>query len=402
MNMNRVIFSVWFLLLGGLPLLAQQPEVDVAKTTGEIVNLLTTKYYRTVTPQELVQGLIHGLPEVLDDQYIQYYSPKEYELLKQELVAKYQGIGAIIKYEEREEAIATKPYDLEAIRAGKIETKDVQRTKIRLLKIISPLPGSPAERAGAKADDIIEAIDESDEHVAKYTLPDVIKRLRGPQGSKLKLRVYRTATQERLNLDIVREEFSIQGFSCKLLTEEIAYLSCKFFHKNFAIELRKALESFQQDQIKGLILDLRDCSGGVLDEAVATANLFLEPGPVLQYRGRDQRIVRNLENPIYFSKPMVVLIGKDTSSGAELLAGAFKDRGRAILVGQKTYGKGSIQEIFELTNAGAIKLTVAHYLTPNGHTVDKQGVAPDVEVADEKEQIAIATSLIKVLATKTK
>lgn len=392
--MLRILFVLAMLVGNTIGIMAQTQEET--KQVQEIISVFTTQYYRPITTQEILEGVVKGFRQSLDDPYIEYYSVKAYEKLKQELASKYQGIGAMIKFEHRSETIALKHYSVEDIRDGKVKQDDTKQGEVKTLTVIAPLQGGPAEKAGLKAGDIIQGID-GEENLQKYDLPEVVQRLRGPKGSKVLMKVFRPATRENLNIEVVREEFTYHGLTYKILPDGIGYIHCQFFPKGFSQELQKTLGLLQEGNIKSLVLDLRGCSGGFLEEVMSIAGLFLGPGPVFRLQTREGATEKTLESQPSFTKTMVVLIDKNTSSGAELLAGALKDRGRAILVGQRTFGKGSIQKLVDLADGSALKLTTAHYLTPNGNVVEKSGVTPDIEMVEENQQLTVALALAKVI-----
>jgi carboxyl-terminal processing protease len=319
--------------------------------------------------------MVQGFSETLKDPYVKYYSPKEYTLFKQEMAGKYQGIGAIVKYETRDAALA--------------------------LVVIKPLPQSPAEKACLRPGDIIVAID-GDVKVPQYTLAEAVSLLRGPQGSQVVLKIFRPDTGDSLEVHILREALAMQGFEYRMLPTGVGYVQMKFFHKGFAEELGKILARWQSENIPGVVLDMRSCSGGLVEEAVAIAGLFLGAVPVVHLKSHDKIWEKSGEQPACFSRPVAVLIEKETMSGAELVAGALQDHGRATLIGERSHGKGSVQELFALPNGGALKLTTGHYLTPKSSVVEKRGIAPDLEVVGEENQIERAVAWIAEMAEKGK
>ena len=369
--MLRYLLSLLLLLaiITSLPVQPQDASTPTEKQSLQMFNLIRNEYYRPLSAEELLRGMIEGFAQVLDDRYICYYPPRQYRDFQQELNAKYQGIGAIVKLDDSK------------------------------LRVVAPLAGSPSEKAGLKAGDVIIAID-GDKKLGN-DLGELVRRLRGPQGSKVSLQIQRRVTGELLAISVVRQEFSYSGYTYQQLAPGVGHLKFRFFHKGIAVQLKEILSKAQQDT-GALIVDLRGCHGGVLEEVIATADLFLPPGPVMQLQMRQGKEIKEVKTPAIYNKALLVLIDNKTVSGAELLAGALRDRGQATLIGATTFGKGSVQKVFALENGGGMKLTIAHYFTPNGHKVEKTGITPDITITDEARQLQIAKSLVQAMLRNQK
>lgn len=352
------------------------------ETISEIGRIFCERYYRPAESPELVAAWVEGLRRQFEDPYIEYYCAADYKLLKQELSGKLQGIGATINIKQWNAEIRTEEKDAEV--------------RLQIFKVASTIPGGPAEKAGVAAGDEILAID--GEKSEGKTLGELVAKLRGPTGSRVVLTVRRL--DKVVDIAIMREEFVIPQLFYRLLTPEVGYVQVKAFSPTSNAQFCQMCREFTAQGVKGAILDLRSCTGGTLEDVLHVADALLDEGSVMKIERRAGVEEKKSEKGKLLDTPIVVLIDKTTKSGAELLAGALKDRGRGILIGSSTYGKGSVQEIFPLANGDAIKLTVAQYRTPGEQCVEKQGIAPHIEIASDKNEDApldMAIALIRAL-----
>ncbi len=299
----------------------------------------------------LMQGAIRGMMEALGDEHSSYMDPQTYADANAGLAGEYEGIGAWVD------------------------------TTTEYLTIISPMPGSPAEKAGLQAGDKIIAIDGED--MTNIDAELARQRVLGPAGTTVKLTVAREGVAEPLEFSIVREKIIMKSATGKMLEGGIAYIQITTFGDKTTPELRAALKEVMAQNPKGLIVDLRNNGGGYLQTSVEVASEFISKGVILyeQY-GNGQRITYDAQpGGLATDIPLVVLINEGTASASEIVAGAIQDYGRGKLVGVTSYGKGSVQNWVPLSNdQGAVRVTIAKWLTPKERTIHQQGLTPDVEV----------------------
>jgi len=260
-----------------------------------------------------------------------------------------------------------------------------------VVKVISPIDDTPAYKAGIKAGDYIVKI--NGEQVQGKSLMEAVKMMRGPVGSSIKLTIRRKGEKKALEINIKREVIEITSVEGKILKKNIGYLRLKSFNSNSSKQLVEKINQFEkQNKPVGYILDLRNNPGGLLTQAINVTDFFLESGEILSTKGR-----RTIENRRFFArkgdkvkgKPLIVLINAGSASASEIVAGALKDHKRAIVLGEKTYGKGSVQSIIPLNDGGGIRLTVSKYYLPSGKSISEVGVAPDIMVEEKGENFRI-------------
>jgi carboxyl-terminal processing protease len=321
---------------------------------------------RTIEPEALdqqtqVYGAIKGLVESLDDPYTLFMTPQENSEFQEALMGDLQGIGA------------------------ELEERDGQ------IIVVSPLKGSPAERARLYPEDVIVAVD--GESIVAQSLRDVVRRIRGPRGTTVTLAVLRKGLAEPLVLEIVREDIHVPSVESAVLETpqgRIATIALNQFGDASLSELRDALASALQQDVKGLVLDLRSNGGGYLTGAADIASLFLPPDQlVVSVHGRQgaREEHRTKGEPLALELPMVILVNHGTASAAEILAGALQDAGRATLVGDRTFGKGSVQEIIHLPGGSSLRVTTARWMTPSGRDIGHEGIEPDLKVGRTVEDL---------------
>lgn len=307
---------------------------------------------------KLMQGAIRGMIDALGDEHSGYMDPEEFKQANMPLEGSYTGIGAWVD--------TTGDY----------------------LTIVSPMPGSPAEEAGLLPGDEIIAIDGED--VTSTDPSIVLQSVLGPEGTTVVLKVHRPDTSETLEFTIVREKIEIPSIESKMLDENIAYIYLSTFGESTTNDLKQALDELLAQNPDGLILDLRNNTGGYLDTAIEVVSQFIPDGVVMiEKLGTGEEITYEaIPGGKATEIPLVVLVNGGSASASEITAGAIQDRGRGVLVGTTTYGKGSVQNWVELdNNQGAVRVTVARWLTPNGRLIHQIGLTPDYVVEFTEQDI---------------
>ncbi|MFC1704460.1 S41 family peptidase [Candidatus Omnitrophota bacterium] len=367
--MRRRIFS-WMLAIAFIAIAARvaisaltpQKKEDVYKQLelfSYTLSIIESEYVKEIESQDLIYGALKGMLSSLDA-HSQFLDPDIYSELKVDTEGQFGGLGIEI-----------------TIRDG-------------LLTVITPIDDTPAWDVGLKAGDKIVKID--DELTRDFTLLDAVKRLRGKPGTKVTVKVLREKEQKLLDFTITREIIKIKEVKeAKVLEDTIGYIRLASFSEQTANEMKRALEDLTNQGVDSLILDLRNNPGGLLDIAEQISELFLEPGmTVVSTQGR-----RVLQNSIYKANakktyldwPIVVLVNEGSASGSEIVAAALQDNKRAIILGTKTFGKGSVQTVLPLGDGSALRLTTSEYFAPSGRTINKVGVTPDVIVEQGEIQL---------------
>ena len=263
-----------------------------------------------------------------------------------------------------------------------------------VVKVIAPIDDTPASKAGIKAGDYIIKI--NDEQVRGKTLMEAVNLMRGPVGTSIEITVRRKNLRKVKIFRITREIIEIQSVISKLVDNKVGYLRLRAFNENSSKQLKEEISKIEKNkELVGYILDLRNNPGGLLSQAVKISDFFLDDGEIVSTRGRKKR-----ENRKFFAKkgdrikgkPLIVLINNGTASASEIVAGALQDQKRAVLLGENTFGKGSVQSIIPLENRGAMRLTVSKYYLPSGKSISDVGVLPDIKVEEKGEEFLINTS----------
>ncbi len=307
----------------------------------------------------LMRGAISGMLQSLGDAHTAYMTPDEYTQANTALGGEYEGIGAIVDI-----------------------TGDY-------LKIVSPMPNSPAEKAGIKVGDLIIAVDGQDMTGIDGQL--VLKKVKGPAGTQVTLTIQRAGTDQPIDITVTRAKITQSSVSYKMLDSGIAYVALSTFGDNSTKDLKAALKDLMAQNPKGLVFDLRYNGGGYLNTAVEVTSQFIDSGYVLfeQYGDGTRTEFKALKGGLALDIPMVVLVNEGSASASEITAGALQDAGRAKLVGVTTYGKGTVQDWRALQdNQGAVRITIARWLTPKERQINGTGLTPDVEVKMTDEDIA--------------
>jgi len=329
---------------------------------GEVLEKIQDEYVDEIDQAEVMDSAINGILQSLDP-YSAYMNPKIFEEMQTETSGEFGGLGIEVSME-----------------AG-------------VVKVISPIDDTPASRVGVKAGDYIVRI--NGEQVQGKTLMEAVNLMRGPVGSPIEITIRRKGLKKAKIFTIIREIIEIKSVISKLIDNEIGYLRLRAFNENSSNQLKGEISKLEKNnKLVGYILDLRNNPGGLLSQAVRISDFFLDDGEIVSTRGRKSR-----ENRKFFAKkgdrikgkPLIVLINNGSASAAEIVAGALQDQKRAVLLGEATYGKGSVQSIIPLRNKGAIRLTISKYYLPSGKSISEVGVTPDIRVEEEDEEFSINT-----------
>ncbi len=330
---------------------------------SEVLEKIQNEYVDEVDQADVMDSAINGLLQSLDP-YSGYMDPKTFEESETETSGKFGGLGIEVSME-----------------AG-------------VVKVIAPIDDTPAARAGIKAGDYIVKI--NGEQVRGKTLMEAVNLMRGPVGTDIEITIRRKNLRKAKNFKITREVIEIKSVVSKLVNEKVGYLRLRAFNENSSNQLNKEISKIEKNKkLNGYILDLRNNPGGLLSQAVKISDFFLDDGEIVSTRGRkkweDRRFFAKKGDKIK-GKPLIVLINGGSASAAEIVAGALQDQKRAILLGETTFGKGSVQSIIPLRNRGAIRLTVSKYYLPSGKSISEVGVVPDIKIEEEEEEFSINTS----------
>tara|TARA_Y100000590_G_scaffold129721_1_gene148242 strand:- start:3934 stop:5085 length:1152 start_codon:yes stop_codon:yes gene_type:complete len=329
---------------------------------SEVLEKIQNEYVEEVDESEVMDSAINGALQSLDP-YSAYMNQKIFEESQTETSGEFGGLGIEVSME-----------------AG-------------VVVVIAPIDDTPASKAGVKAGDYIVKI--NGEQVQGKTLMEAVNLMRGPVGSPIEITIRRKGLRKAIVVKIVREIIEIKSVVSKTVDEKVGYLRLRAFNENSSEQLKEEIKKIEKNRkLVGYILDLRNNPGGLLSQAIKISDFFLDDGEIVSTRGR-----KNKENRKFFAKrgdkidgkPLIVLINNGSASAAEIVAGALQDQKRAILLGETSYGKGSVQSIIPLKNRGAIRLTVSKYYLPSGKSISEIGVAPDIKVEEEGEEFSINT-----------
>ena len=359
------IFLIIFLLLTNFKYVVAANDDDIYKKIdlfSEVLDKINKEYVEEIDQSEVMDAAINGVLQSLDP-YSAYMSPESVQSMQTETSGEFGGLGIEVSME-----------------AG-------------VVKVISPLDESPAYRVGVKAGDYIVKIDEH--QVQGKTLMEAVDLMRGSVGSDIEITVRRKGVKKAIIFKITREIIKIQSVKSKKIDNSIAYIRLTAFNENSSSQIKKKINEFSKNKnIKGYILDLRNNPGGLLSQAIKISDFFLTNGEIVSTKSR-----KDSENRRWFAnkgdiidgKVLIVLINYGSASASEIVAGALKDNKRAILVGENSYGKGSVQSIIHLKNSGAIRLTISKYYLPSGKSISEVGITPDIEVSESTDEFRIDT-----------
>ncbi len=357
--------SVGSALMSGMgvggPKSAADQELDASvRLVAEVMRRIRREYVERIDEQTLAESAIRGMLEELDS-HSRFLDSTQYEDIRISTTGNYSGVGLDV-----------------SLRDGRVT-------------VVSPLDDSPAAKAGIRAGDVVVSVD--DIPVDAENVEDSVNRMRGQPGTEVRLGVTRGAVDEPMSFSLLREEINVQTVRSEYLGNGVGYIRLTGFADKTPDELDRAARELSQSaggELGGLVLDLRNNPGGVLNAAVGVADRFIEDGLIVRGRGRVhqarfEKYAR--DGDVLEDVPLAVLINAGSASGAEIVAGALKDHGRAELVGERTYGKGSVQSVVPLGGGSALKLTTARYMTPMGQSINASGIEPDLLVRNSNPEV---------------
>ena len=364
MMKKKFIVSFLFIFIISInPALSLENEIyKKIDLFGEVLEKINEEYVDEIDQSKSMDSAINGLLQSLDP-YSSYMSPEIFKEMQTETSGEFGGLGIEVGMESG------------------------------VVKVISPIDDTPASRSGIKAGDYIVKI--NDTQVQGKSLTEAVELMRGPVGSSIELTVRRQGAKKALTFNIVREIIQIKSVKADLMEKNIGYIRLTSFNENSSGQIKKEIEKLKKNNnLKAYILDLRNNPGGLLSQAIKISDFFLENGEIVSTKGR-----KASENRRWFAKQgdltdgkaLIVLINYGSASASEIVAGALKDHKRAILLGDNSYGKGSVQSIIPLKNDGAIRLTIAKYYLPSGKSISEVGVSPDIMISEESNNFKIKT-----------
>ncbi len=337
----------------------QPPSTDkLFQPFWELWNMVHERYVDPIDDQALLNGAMTGMVAGLGDVHSAYMDPQLFASLSSDLSGEFEGIGATVR-------------------------KDIQTGG---LLVISTIDGAPAREAGLKSGDIIILVDDKD--ITALTETEIIGKVRGPAGTSVKISVFRQGQRKLIDLSITRAHIKVPIVTTAMYSGNIGYIQLSEFTEHASQDFHNALVNMKANKLNGLILDLRGNPGGGLQTAIDIASEFLSNGVIVIERGKpgtrdiDYQSTGNTTAP---TVPLVVLVDASSASASELVSGALHDRGRALLVGTRTFGKGSVQEWTGLSNNGGLRITIAHFFTPTNRIINDIGILPDFVVPWDQE-----------------
>ncbi|MDC0450169.1 S41 family peptidase [Pelagibacteraceae bacterium] len=366
-KLNLFIFFLFFGILFNTNYLLSKNSNELYKKIdlfGEVLETIKQEYVDEVNQAEIMDSAINGLLQSLDP-YSAYMSPKSYEGMRTDTKGEFGGLGIEIGMESG------------------------------VVKVISPIDDTPAANAGIKAGDYIVRI--NDKQVQGKTLTEAVELMRGPVGSSIKLTVRRKNNRKAIEFKITRAVIEVKSVEAKIIGQkkEIGYLRLKSFNENSDEQLFNIINNFEKrNKLTGYILDLRNNPGGLLSQAINVSDFFLDDGEIVSTKGRkisETRRFFSKKGDGINGKPLIVIINLGSASAAEIVSGALKDHKRAIILGERSYGKGSVQSIVPLKNGGALRLTISKYYLPSGKSISEVGVLPDILVEEMGNEFKINT-----------
>ncbi len=378
---NRILILSILLIISSFFLISQitakvnnnksEDVVEYYDLFNEVMLKVQEEYVEDITSKKLIEGAIKGMILSLNDPHSQFLTPDIYNQLEQDIGGEFSGIGIHIGVRDN------------------------------ILTVIAPIPGTPAARLGIQSwDRIVEIEGESTEGMS---LDEAVRKLKGPEGTKVKVTIYRKGSPDFLNFEITRAKIKVRSVYSTILEDNIGYVRLAKFSRETTDDFIKALKEMKSKKISALIVDLRWNWGGSLKEAIDTCDLFLDKDQIIvstEGKQKESNYIYRAKSDQFIEVPMAVLINHGSASASEIFTGAMKDHKRAIVIGpkgQKTWGKGSVQTIEPLVNTiekdekgnpkpSALRITTAYYMTPNGYKIHNIGIEPDIEVDLPKDQ----------------
>ena len=329
---------------------------------SEVLDKINKEYVNDVDQNEMMDAAINGVLQSLDP-YSSYMSPDMLKDMQTETSGEFGGLGIEVGMESG------------------------------VVKVISPIDDSPAARVGVKAGDYIVKI--NDTQVQGKSLTEAVELMRGPVGSDIEITIRRRGVKKAIIFNITREIIEVKSVKSEIFKKKTGYIRLNSFNENSGSQIKKILKKFNNDEnIKAFILDLRNNPGGLLSQAIKISDFFLDNGEIVSTKSRKKSENRKWfakKGDIIDGKTLIVLINYGSASASEIVAGALKDHKRAILIGENSYGKGSVQSIIPLNNQGAIRLTISKYYLPSGQSISEIGVTPDIEITEKNDDFKINT-----------
>ncbi|MGL6100729.1 MAG: S41 family peptidase [Fusobacteriaceae bacterium] len=379
-NLKKIIVGL-FITIGSLSYADEKTNnrgflsnIRELKEISDIIDLVSDNHVgeKVVDKKELLHGALKGIVDALEDPHSNYLTKDNMNDFREDIKGKYPGVGMII-----------------------------QKKKDEPLLVVSPIEDTPAYKAGIKPKDKILSI--NDESTLSLTSDESAKKLKGEAGTKVKLKIYRESLKETKEIQLTREIIKLKYVKSNMLKNNIGYLRLTQFGENVYPDLAKELTSLQKKGMKGLVLDLRNNPGGALDQAVKISSMFIENGKIVTTRGRNKDEQISMREGKYFGDfPLVILINNGSASASEIVSGAVKDYKRGTLIGDKSFGKGSVQTLIPLPDGDGIKLTIAKYYTPNNISIHGIGIEPDIKVKEDEDYLLFDSVVTNVSEEATK
>ncbi|OUV97369.1 MAG: peptidase S41 [Candidatus Pelagibacter sp. TMED142] len=357
-KMKKILLIVFIFLSFSEKVLANQIDELYKKLDlfSDVLETLNKEYVDEVDQNKVLDSAINGMLQSLDP-YSSYMSPENFRNMNTETKGEFGGLGIEI-----------------TMQSG-------------LVKVISPIEGTPADKAGIKAGDFIVKI--NNKQVKGLSLYEAVSMMRGKSGTKINLTVRRKDIDDELKFTITRAKISIKEVSAEVKSNNVGYIRLRAFNQKSYSQLKQKINKINKNKINGYILDLRNNPGGLLSQAIKISDLFLDGGEIVSTRGRDEtdiKIFNAKKGDIIKNLPLIVLINEGSASASEIVSGALKDHKRAIILGETSFGKGSVQSIIPLQNRGALRLTTAKYYLPSGDSISEIGVVPDITIKEDNKK----------------
>ena len=359
---NLFLTSFIFFIFSSTGFSAKNDIYEKIDTFGEVLDKINKEYVEDVDQSKMMESAINGVLQSLDP-YSAYMSPESLKSMQTDTKGEFGGLGIEVTMESG------------------------------VVKVISPIDESPAADAGVKAGDYIVKINNI--QVQGKTLTEAVELMRGPINSDIEITIRRKNVKKALIFNITRKIIKVQSVKFEIMNNNIGYLRLTSFNENSSSQILKKLKTIKKNEnIKGYILDLRNNPGGLLSQAIKISDFFLNDGEIVSTKSRKANENRKWfakKGDVINGKALIILINYGSASASEIVAGALKDHKRAILIGENSFGKGSVQSIIPLKNKGAIRLTISKYYLPSGKSISKVGVTPDIEIEELDDTFKINT-----------
>ena len=362
-KLQKIFITISFLFLFvNKGLTANENFYDKIDLFSEVLNKINKEYVDEIDQNKVMDSAINGVLQSLDP-YSAYMSPEMFNSMQTETSGKFGGLGIEVGME-----------------AG-------------VVKVISPIDNSPASEVGLKAGDYIVKVNNI--QVQGKSLTEAVDLMRGPVGSDIEITIRRRGIKKALIFKITRKVIEVQSVKSKTIDNKVGYIRLTSFNENSSAQIKdEIIEINKNKKIKGFILDLRNNPGGLLSQAIKISDFFLDSGEIVSTKSRKKSENRKWfarKGDVIKGKPLIVLTNYGSASASEIVAGALKDHKRAIIIGENSYGKGSVQSIIPLKNNGAIRLTISKYYLPSGKSISEVGVTPDIEISEANEDFKMNT-----------